>query len=178
MHVGLESDVHFVPEHFSLQTHKFLQLKTGWGPMYCRPLQSVASLYLYAQQDLADLTHVRLQTRAEALGSFLAVVGVFAPTIETRLKELQPGKGRNVGSLSMPGSQSYFALAEDLPDKLKQVCLATSVATPWTFRAASACLLHVADNPYCNCTGSGSICWAVVQRFTTVIFSTILVASI
>lgn len=43
------------------------------------------------------------------------------PTIEQRLKELQPGRGRQAAAASVEGAASVFALQPGLPDALKQV---------------------------------------------------------
>ncbi len=62
-----------------------------------------------------------LQLRAEALGAVLAAVAFATPTIEQRLKELQPGRGRQAAAASVAGAASVFALQPGLPDSLKQV---------------------------------------------------------
>ncbi|PRW61279.1 required for cyt b6 assembly [Chlorella sorokiniana] len=60
------------------------------------------------------------QLRAEALGAALAAVAFVTPTIEQRLKEIQPGRGRQAAAASVPGAGSVFALQPGLPDGLKQ----------------------------------------------------------
>lgn len=81
------------------------------------------------------------QLRAEALGAVLAAVAFVTPTIEQRLKELQPGRGRQAAAVSVPGAASVFALQPGLPDSLKQVstrlvafrvwCLAKGALARW-----------------------------------------------
>jgi hypothetical protein len=51
------------------------------------------------------------QARVEILGAVLAIVGIAAPTIQQRLDELRPGKGRRAAAESVPGGTNVFALA-------------------------------------------------------------------
>lgn len=64
---------------------------------------------------------IALQVRAEALGAGLAAVAFVTPSIEQRLKELQPGRGRQAAASSVAGATSVFALQPGLPDAVKQV---------------------------------------------------------
>lgn len=64
------------------------------------------------------------QTRAEALGAALAAVAFITPSIEQRLKELEPGRGRAAAAASVPGASSVFALPPDAPEAVKQVHIA------------------------------------------------------
>ena len=66
-------------------------------------------------------TNLPLQTRAEALGALLAAVAWVAPGVEARLKELQPGRGRQAAAASVPGAASVFALPPGAADGTKQV---------------------------------------------------------
>jgi hypothetical protein len=63
-----------------------------------------------------------LQGRAEALGIALAAVAFATPTIEQRLKELQPGRGRQAVAARVEGASSVFVLQPGAPDALQQVC--------------------------------------------------------
>lgn len=62
-----------------------------------------------------------LQLRAEALGAVLAAAAIVTPSIEERLKELQPGRGRLAVASSVAGATSVFALQPGLADGTKQV---------------------------------------------------------
>ena len=62
-----------------------------------------------------------LQARAEALGLALAAVAVIIPTVEQRLNELQPGKGRPAAASLTTGSSSLLAIAEGLSPAARQV---------------------------------------------------------
>ncbi len=62
-----------------------------------------------------------LQLRAEALGAVLAAAAIVTPSIEERLKELQPGRGRLAAASSVAGATSVFALQPGLADGTKQV---------------------------------------------------------
>lgn len=61
------------------------------------------------------------QLRAEALGAALAAAAIITPSIEERLKELQPGRGRLAAAASVAGASSVFALQPGLADGTKQV---------------------------------------------------------
>ncbi|KAL4423674.1 hypothetical protein ABPG75_000975 [Micractinium tetrahymenae] len=60
------------------------------------------------------------QLRAEALGAALAAAAIVTPSIEQRLKELQPGRGRQAAASSVAGATSVFALQPGLADGTKQ----------------------------------------------------------
>ncbi|KAI3432648.1 hypothetical protein D9Q98_004194 [Chlorella vulgaris] len=60
------------------------------------------------------------QGRAEALGIALAAVAFATPTIEQRLKELQPGRGRQAVAARVEGASSVFVLQPGAPDALQQ----------------------------------------------------------
>jgi hypothetical protein len=55
------------------------------------------------------------QARVEALGAVLAAVAVAAPSVQTRLEELRPGRGRRAAAESVPGGASAFGISETLP---------------------------------------------------------------
>jgi hypothetical protein len=51
----------------------------------------------------------------------LAAVGVAAPTLQQRLEELRPGRGRRAAAESVPGGTNVFALdTEQLPESSQQ----------------------------------------------------------
>ena len=58
---------------------------------------------------------------SESLGLLLAAVAVASPTIEQRLRELQPGRGRLSATGDAEGAVSLFAIYPDLPDPVKKV---------------------------------------------------------
>lgn len=61
------------------------------------------------------------QLRTEALGAALAGVALAAPTLERRLKEADPGRGRRPLPETLDGAAAAFAIASDLPDTVKEV---------------------------------------------------------
>ena len=67
-------------------------------------------------------TTLPVQARAEALGTMLAAVACVAHTIELRLKELQPGRGRQAAAGRVEGAISAFALPPSMPEAQTQVC--------------------------------------------------------
>lgn len=110
--------------------------------MLCGTQHDCAGANLWSKSHLVcSLSHRPLQLRAEALGAVLAAVAFVTPTIEQRLKELQPGRGRQAAAVSVPGAASVFALQPGLPDSLKQVstrlvsfrvwCLAKGALARW-----------------------------------------------
>eukprot|EP00803_Ostreobium_quekettii_P011556 evm.model.scf_418.15 EVM.evm.TU.scf_418.15 scf_418:74193-77266(+) len=60
------------------------------------------------------------QMRAEALGVILSSVCIAAPSIENRLKELTPGKGRRASSATVPGTSQAFLLETSIDEQMKQ----------------------------------------------------------
>jgi hypothetical protein len=61
------------------------------------------------------------QTRVEVLGAILAAVGIAAPTLQQRLEELRPGRGRRAAAESVPGGTNVFALdTENLSEGVQQ----------------------------------------------------------
>ena len=66
------------------------------------------------------------QARAEALGLALAAVALITPTVEQRLKELQPGRGRPAASSLPAGTASLLAIADELSESAKQASMLLS----------------------------------------------------
>ena len=62
-----------------------------------------------------------LQVRTEAMGAVLSAVCMAAPTLEQRLKERRPGRGRGALPDTLPCAASCFAIRSGLPDSVKQV---------------------------------------------------------
>lgn len=62
-----------------------------------------------------------LQTRSEVLAAVLAALCIASPTIEARLKELEPGRGRQAAPQQVQGATSVFAISDAVSDKQKQV---------------------------------------------------------
>ncbi|GAX74057.1 hypothetical protein CEUSTIGMA_g1507.t1 [Chlamydomonas eustigma] len=60
------------------------------------------------------------QARAEVLCGILVLVLGSVPDIEERLREAQPGRGRQSTASSITGAKNAFALDKKLPDKVKQ----------------------------------------------------------
>lgn len=67
------------------------------------------------------------QGRAELLCGFLVLVLAVVPEIEERLREAQPGRGRQTTAGTITGSANGFFLGTQLSDKQKQ---AGSISTP------------------------------------------------
>ncbi|KAL3157093.1 hypothetical protein ABBQ38_001339 [Trebouxia sp. C0009 RCD-2024] len=60
------------------------------------------------------------QTRSEVLAAVLAALCIASPTIEARLKELEPGRGRQAAPQQVQGATSVFAISDAVSDKQKQ----------------------------------------------------------
>lgn len=64
-----------------------------------------------------------MQTRSEVLAALLAALCIASPTIEARLKELEPGRGRQATPQQVQGATSVFAISDAISDKQKQVII-------------------------------------------------------
>ena len=62
-----------------------------------------------------------MQTRSEVFAAILAAICIASPTIEARLKELEPGRGRQAAPQQVEGATSIFTIAESVNDTQKQV---------------------------------------------------------
>jgi hypothetical protein len=61
------------------------------------------------------------QTRIEILGGILTAVGIAAPSLQQRLDELRPGKGRKAAAESVSGGTNVFALdTQQLSESIQQ----------------------------------------------------------
>jgi hypothetical protein len=60
------------------------------------------------------------QVRVEALGACLAGVAVAAPSVQQRLEELAPGRGRRAAASNVSGGSNVFAVAGYLPETARQ----------------------------------------------------------
>ena len=65
-----------------------------------------------------DISAHVAQTRSELFAAALATICIASPTIEARLKELEPGRGRQAGSPEVQGAISIF---DSVPEEQKQV---------------------------------------------------------
>lgn len=83
------------------------------------------------------------QTRIEILGAILAAVGIAAPTLQQRLDELRPGKGRRAAAESVPGGTNIFALnTENLSEGVQQNLAWSSYAI---LKNSNTCGMFVVD---------------------------------
>lgn len=62
-----------------------------------------------------------MQTRSEVFAAVLATICIASPTIEARLKELEPGRGRQAAPQEVQGAISTFAIADSVSEEQKQV---------------------------------------------------------
>jgi len=69
---------------------------------------------------LSSSTTPDAQLRAEVIGLFLATVAIFTPAIETRLRELEPGRGRAALSGNVPGSAACFGIDPSIKESSKR----------------------------------------------------------
>lgn len=60
------------------------------------------------------------QTVTETVGLVLAAVGIAAPTLQNRIEEATPGKGRRPAVEDLEGASNAFAIAEQLTQEQKQ----------------------------------------------------------
>ena len=81
---------------------------------------SPARVCIWIQAGLQDEGHC-VQVRAEVLGAGLATLCILTPTVETRLREVAPGRGRKATSGDLEGAVQLFKLDPSLPDTAKQV---------------------------------------------------------
>ena len=68
-----------------------------------------------------DIGMHAVQTRSEVLAAALASLCIASPTIEARLKELEPGRGRQATPQQVQGATSIFAILDDVTEDQKQV---------------------------------------------------------
>lgn len=64
---------------------------------------------------------LEMQTNSEVLAAILAAICIASPTIEARLKELEPGRGRQAAAQQIQGATSVFAIGNDLSPEQRQV---------------------------------------------------------
>lgn len=76
---------------------------------------------------------LRMQTRSEILAAALAALCIASPTVEARLKELEPGRGRQAAPQQVQGATSVFAISDAVSDKQKQVIKTSWSAMPVTW---------------------------------------------
>ena len=69
---------------------------------------------------------LHMQTRSEILAAALAALCIASPTIEARLKELEPGRGRQAAPQQVQGATSVFAISDAVSEKQKQVIMSTA----------------------------------------------------
>ncbi len=62
-----------------------------------------------------------MQTRSEIFAAVLATICIASPTIEARLKELEPGRGRQAAPQEVQGAISTFAIVDSVSEEQKQV---------------------------------------------------------
>lgn len=60
------------------------------------------------------------QVRSESLGAVLAVLSIFVPDVEERLREAMPGRGRQKTADAVEGAANGFLLAPSLTDAAKK----------------------------------------------------------
>ena len=60
------------------------------------------------------------QSITEVLGMLLTGIGVAAPTVQRRLEDVTPGRGRRAPQELVEGGRNVFAIADTLPDSLKE----------------------------------------------------------
>ncbi len=77
---------------------------------------------------LADSAMTVMQTRSEAFAAALAAICIASPTVEARLKELEPGRGRQAAPQQVQGATSIFAITDSVSEEQKQVRLALQFA--------------------------------------------------
>ena len=72
-------------------------------------------------QTLTEAWSCLMQIRSELFAAILAAICIASPTIEARLKELEPGRGRQAAPQQVQGATSIFAIAAKMPENQKQV---------------------------------------------------------
>ncbi|KAA6418702.1 MAG: required for cyt b6 assembly [Trebouxia sp. A1-2] len=85
-----------------------------------RVVGSFGILILIANHLLGPDTVSETQTRSEVFAAVLATICIASPTIEARLKELEPGRGRQAAPQEVQGAISTFAIADSVSEEQKQ----------------------------------------------------------
>ena len=86
------------------------------------------------------------QERSEIIGLFLATIAFLAPTIEQRLKELQPGRGRAAATGVLEGAANCFAIRHSLTENAKREIAWTSFSL---LKNANTCAVGIVHNGEC-----------------------------
>lgn len=86
------------------------------------------------------------QTVTETVGLALAAVGIAAPTLQKRIEEATPGKGRRPAVEDLEGASNAFAIAEQLTQEQRQEAAWASFAI---IKNANVCgiFISVRDTP-------------------------------
>ncbi len=86
------------------------------------------------------------QTVTETVGLALAAVGIAAPTLQKRIEEATPGKGRRTPVEDLEGASNTFAIAEQLTQEQRQEAAWASFAI---IKNANVCgiFVSVRDSP-------------------------------
>ncbi|GMH46018.1 hypothetical protein BSKO_13982 [Bryopsis sp. KO-2023] len=118
----------FGEEELDVAVFRFTLGIPGFDDSNIPRIVGAAGVFLLAANHWATGTGItHAQERSEILGLVLCLTCIVAPTIESRLKELQPGRGRRQAS-AIPDTQQGFLLSEGLDDAVKQELAWTSYA--------------------------------------------------
>lgn len=80
------------------------------------------------------------QTRVEVLGAALAAIAIASPSLQRRLDELKPGRGRQAPAAQVDGGTNVFAIADQLGEGAQRDLAWASYAI---LRNANACGVFV-----------------------------------
>lgn len=114
VHAGSDSELELAVFRFTLGI-------PGFDDTFIpRVVGSFSILVLIANHLLGPDTVSDTQTRSEAFAAVLATICIASPTIEARLKELEPGRGRQAAPQEVQGGISTFAIADSVSEEQKQ----------------------------------------------------------
>lgn len=114
VHAGNDAELELAVFRFTLGI-------PGFDDTYIpRVVGSLGLLILLANHLLGPNVVADTQTRSEVLAAALASLCIASPTIEARLKELEPGRGRQATPQQVQGATSIFAILDDVTEDQKQ----------------------------------------------------------
>lgn len=107
------------------------------------------------------------QTRTEAIGAFLSAVAIAAPTLQKRLEELQPNKGRKAPATSVDGASNVFAIDKSVSENIQQELAWSSYALLKNANICGMCILWQGRALLCRGFLGSSLSSSILNTITT-----------
>ncbi|DBA96717.1 TPA: hypothetical protein ACH3X1_015559 [Trebouxia sp. C0004] len=155
VHAGSDSELELAVFRFTLGI-------PGFDDTFIpRVVGSFGILILIANHLLGPDTVSDTQTRSEIFAAVLATICIASPAIEARLKELEPGRGRQAAPQQVQGAISTFAIADSVSEDQKQelawasyaLLRNTNTCGVAVFRGQQAVMARGAVGPAANANG-------------------------